>query len=79
MTPRRPQTRDHIRPRVKGGTFEEPRNRALVCEGCNRDKGNRSLVAFLAWLIERRDPRAERVLWRPQSLIARGLVDLCGE
>src|SRR5216684_6443958 len=39
-------TRDHIRPRSKGGTLA-PGNKALACDRCNTDKGSRSLASWL--------------------------------
>jgi 5-methylcytosine-specific restriction endonuclease McrA len=50
-------TRDHIRPRSKGGTLE-PGNKALACDRCNTDKGNRSLASWLHRLEIAADPRA---------------------
>jgi hypothetical protein len=50
-------TRDHIRPRAKGGTFAEPGNAAIACEPCNLDKGARSLMGWLVKLIEAGDAK----------------------
>jgi 5-methylcytosine-specific restriction endonuclease McrA len=49
-------TRDHIRPRSKGGTLEA-RNKALACDRCNQDKGSRSLGSWLYRLDRAGDPR----------------------
>jgi hypothetical protein len=50
-------TRDHIRPRSKGGTLEDG-NKALACHRCNTDKGSRSLASRLYRLACAGDPRA---------------------
>jgi hypothetical protein len=50
-------TRDHIRPRSKGGTLEGG-NKALACARCNTDKGSRSLASWLYRLAGAGDPRA---------------------
>jgi hypothetical protein len=50
-------TRDHIRPRSKGGTLA-PHNKALACQRCNTDKGSRSLASWLQRLEKAGDPRA---------------------
>jgi 5-methylcytosine-specific restriction endonuclease McrA len=57
----RPPSRDHIRPRLKGGTLDDPRNKAIVCVRCNTDKGSRSLASFLFRLARAGDPRASTV------------------
>ncbi len=54
-------TRDHIRPRSKGGTLA-PGNKALACDRCNTDKGSRSLASWLYRLEKAGDPRL-----RPRS------------
>jgi 5-methylcytosine-specific restriction endonuclease McrA len=61
MTAERPPTRDHIRPRSKGGTFADPANRAIVCQPCNGDKGSRSLASFIFRLRRANDARAALV------------------
>ena len=38
---------DHIMPRVKGGT-DHPENLQLLCSGCNRSKGGRSMAEWRA-------------------------------
>jgi len=50
-------TRDHIKPRSKGGTLA-PHNKVLACEPCNQDKGSRSLASWLYRLCKVGDPRA---------------------
>jgi 5-methylcytosine-specific restriction endonuclease McrA len=50
-------TRDHIRPRSKGGTLDG-HNKALACDSCNTDKGSRSLESWLYRLHKAGDPRA---------------------
>jgi hypothetical protein len=50
-------TRDHIRPRSKGGTLA-PHNKVLACDPCNQDKGSRSLASWLYRLASAGDPRA---------------------
>ncbi len=76
-----PPTRDHIRPRSRltadARSLPGALNRAYVCERCNQDKADLSLVAFLAILICRHDARAARVAGVVQSLAARGLFILC--
>jgi hypothetical protein len=49
-------TRDHIRPRSKGGTLAQ--GKALACAPCNTDKGSRSLASWLYRLKMVGDPRA---------------------
>jgi 5-methylcytosine-specific restriction endonuclease McrA len=49
-------TRDHIRPRSKGGTLAQ--GKALACERCNGDKGSRSLASWLYRLHRAEDRRA---------------------
>lgn len=53
-------TRDHIRPRSKGGTLAG-QNKALACDPCNQAKGSRSLASWLYRLRRAGDPRAEIV------------------
>lgn len=53
-------TRDHIRPRSKGGTLEA-RNKALACDRCNQDKGSRTLRSWLYRLDKAGDSRAALV------------------
>lgn len=50
-------TRDHIRPRAHNGTLDGP-NKTLACEGCNVDKGAKSIDAWLYRLDASGDPRA---------------------
>jgi 5-methylcytosine-specific restriction endonuclease McrA len=50
-------TRDHIRPRSKGGTLEGG-NKALACDPCNQDKGSKSLASWLYRLRKADDQRA---------------------
>ncbi len=50
-------TRDHIRPRRKGGRLTVG-NKVLVCDPCNTDKGGRSLEAWLYKLERQGDRRA---------------------
>jgi 5-methylcytosine-specific restriction endonuclease McrA len=54
----RPPSRDHIRPRSKGGTLDDPGNKVIVCDDCNQDKGSRSIGSFLYRLTRAGDPRA---------------------
>ena len=49
-------TRDHIRPRSKGGTLAQ--GKALACERCNGDKGSRTLGSWLYRLCRAGDRRA---------------------
>ena len=56
---RRP-TRDHILPRSKGGTNVQS-NLTPSCAMCNETKGAMTIREFYEWLVETRDPRAERV------------------
>jgi HNH endonuclease len=58
-------TRDHIKPRSKGGTLDGG-NKALACDRCNTDKGSRSLASWLYRLETAGDPRA---------LFVRAIVD----
>jgi HNH endonuclease len=60
-------TRDHIRPRSKGGTLA-PGNKTLACDRCNTDKGDRSLASWLYRLEMAGDSRA---------VIVRALVLAC--
>ena len=53
-------TRDRIIPGHRGGTYA-PRNVEIVCQTCNNDKGQLSLVAFHAALAVENDHRAGRV------------------
>ena len=53
-------TRDHIKPRVRGGTLEGS-NKALACDRCNRDKGQQSLKRWHRRLRSAADPRADIV------------------
>ena len=64
-------TRDHIRPRSKGGTLEG-RNKALACYRCNQDKGSHSLASWLYRLRKANDPRAEVVVQLVNSQVAKG-------
>jgi hypothetical protein len=51
-------TRDHIRPRSKGGRFNQPGNKAFACMPCNKAKGSRTLRQWLRRLEMAGDPRA---------------------
>jgi hypothetical protein len=51
-------TRDHIKPRSKGGTLADPANLPIVCDPRNSDKGSRSLASFLFRLRRADDARA---------------------
>jgi 5-methylcytosine-specific restriction endonuclease McrA len=53
-------TRDHVRPRRKGGRLSA-RNKVLVCNRCNSDKRGRSLLAWLYKLERQGDRRASIV------------------
>ena len=53
-------TRDHVLPRVHGGTLDGP-NKVLACYRCNQDKGCSSLRKWLRRLRRAADPRAEIV------------------
>jgi 5-methylcytosine-specific restriction endonuclease McrA len=55
-------TRDHIRPRSKGGTLAQ--GKALACERCNGDKRSRTLGSWLYRLRRAGDRRAEIVARR---------------
>lgn len=47
-------TRDHIIPRSKKGKAgRRSKNAAICCFGCNRLKGNKSLVVFYYFLIKK--------------------------
>jgi 5-methylcytosine-specific restriction endonuclease McrA len=50
-------TRDHIRPRSKGGKLA-PGNKVFACQPCNTDKGSRSLRQWLRRLEIDGDSRA---------------------
>jgi 5-methylcytosine-specific restriction endonuclease McrA len=50
-------TRDHIRPRSKGGTLDAG-NKVFACDPCNGDKGSRSLASWLYRLELAGDRRA---------------------
>jgi 5-methylcytosine-specific restriction endonuclease McrA len=79
MPPDRSPTREHMRPRSRlEPVIATARNRVFACEPCNGEKADRTLIEFLALLIERRDPRAQYVAAAIQSLCARGLDHLCG-
>jgi 5-methylcytosine-specific restriction endonuclease McrA len=67
-------TRDHIRPRSKGGTLAAG-NKALACDPCNTDKGSRTLGSWLYRLAKVGDPRAAIVASRanPGSLSCLGI------
>jgi hypothetical protein len=51
-------TRDHVQPRCRDGTLDG-RNKAIVCDRCNTDKGGRSLESWLYHLRKSGDQRAE--------------------
>ena len=55
-------TRDHIKPLSRGGA-DAKWNIAIVCERCNRDKGNRPLLTWHAELESAGDSRARHVAW----------------
>lgn len=74
-----PPTRDHIRPRSRISAPLGAVNRAYVCEPCNVDKDDRTLIEWLAALIERGDHRAHRVAGVIQGLCSRGRHDLCSD
>ena len=59
--PDRPPTRDHIKPRSKGFTLADARNRMVVCQPCNKAKGSLSLERFRNRLARVGDPRARRI------------------
>jgi 5-methylcytosine-specific restriction endonuclease McrA len=63
----RPPSRDHLKPRSRGGTFAKG-NKLIVCRPCNHDKGDRTLREWLERLVALEDPRAGLV----QNLIDRG-------
>jgi len=52
-------TRDNVQPRCRGGTTLNGRNKAIVCDRCNTDKGGRSLESWLYHLRKSGDQRAE--------------------
>jgi 5-methylcytosine-specific restriction endonuclease McrA len=64
---KRKPTRDHLKPRSRGGTFAKG-NKLIVCEPCNGSKGNRTLEEWAARLVALEDPRAGFV----QNLLDRG-------
>lgn len=67
-------TRDHKHPKSKGGTLGR-RNKIIVCRDCNEDKSSRTLEAWHAVLVERGDPRAEKVGWIVyEEIKGRGMV-----
>jgi hypothetical protein len=53
-------TRDHVLPRSRGGDLTAG-NRLVICRRCNGDKDNMTLLEFVGFLKERKDPRAGRV------------------
>ncbi len=55
-------TRDHKIPRAKGGASLGESNIIVVCRSCNHDKNDMTLEEFAKYLVNERDPRAERVL-----------------
>ena len=59
-------SRDHLVPRIKGGTLS-PENVLIVCQSCNSDKSHLSLIEWAAMLRRKKDPRAETV-----SLLIKG-------
>jgi len=63
----KPPSRDHVRPRSKGGTFAKG-NKLIVCRPCNNDKDNKTLKEFAEWLAANNDPRAGLVY----DLVRRG-------
>jgi hypothetical protein len=67
-------TRDHIRPRSKGGTLAAG-NKAFACQPCNTDKGSRSLRSWLRRLEIGSDPRAVFVRAIVDSLAPIGLKE----
>jgi 5-methylcytosine-specific restriction endonuclease McrA len=58
--PMQQPTRDHIRPVDFGGSLTE-RNKALVCEPCNHDKGHWTLKERIRIMTRDGDPRAATV------------------
>src|SRR5262245_62070658 len=54
--PDRAPSRDHIRPRKRGGTLDDRSNRAVVCCRCNSDKDHLSQLQFLNRLRRAQDP-----------------------
>jgi hypothetical protein len=65
-SPRAP-SRDHLKPRSRGGTFANG-NKLIVCRPCNHNKGDRTLKEWAERLVALEDPRAGLV----QNLIDRG-------
>jgi hypothetical protein len=63
----RPPTRDHLKPRSRGGTFNNG-NKLTVCRPCNHNKGSKTLEEFAWALTARNDPRAD-IVW---NLLDRG-------
>ncbi len=53
-------TRDHIWPRKRGGTLNG-RNKAIVCDPCNTDKGHRSMASWIIRLQRAGDRRVAHV------------------
>lgn len=60
--PDRAPSREHIVPRSRGGSRGSRRNRAIVCEPCNADKGAMTLPEWCAALEAAGDPRAAHVV-----------------
>lgn len=58
--PARRPTRDHVRPKSKGGNSSS--NVVIVCRRCNQDKGSIILVRWMLRLYAEADPRAPIVL-----------------
>jgi len=67
LNERRHPTRDHVKPRSKGGKLK-PGNKLIVCRPCNGDKGNKTLKEWVVRLLALEDTRAGLV----QNLIDRG-------
>lgn len=63
----RPPTRDHLKPRSRGGTFAKG-NKLVVCGPCNHNKRDLTIEEWATRLAARGDPRAGLV----QNLIDRG-------
>lgn len=65
-------TRDHIKPKYWGGN-NLPSNRVIVCQKCNRDKGDRFITTWAHELRKKNDPRAALVAKFIEELIGRAV------